>query len=71
LQNRHLHRFFGNEYQFMGENKSSNAATKYLIANLRSNQIEGGSKASGYPTNITISRASCPNETPRGREMNS
>lgn len=60
--------FFGNRLQFKGENKTANAATKYLIFDSASNQIEDGSEASGYPTNIAIFKALCPNEAPLSDE---
>ena len=37
---------------------------QYLIADLPSDQIADGSEASGYPTNIEIFKALCPNEAP-------
>lgn len=60
--------FFGNKYQFEGENRSPNAATKYLIGDLPSDQVEDGSEASGYPTNIAIFKALCPSEAPLDEE---
>lgn len=56
--------FFGNQYQFKGENRSASPDVQYLIADLPSNRIEDGSESSGYPTNISIFKALCPNEAP-------
>jgi hypothetical protein len=60
--------FMGSRYQFKGESKAANAATKYLIADLPSQAVEDGSEASGYPTNIAIFKALCPNEAPLNDE---
>ena len=54
----------GNKYQLKGQNNSASPDVQYLIADLPSNQIEDGSEGSGYPTNLSIFKALCPNEAP-------
>lgn len=57
--------FFGDKYQFRGRNpKSGDFGPKYLLMDLRTNEIADGSSASGYEVNLDIFRALCPRTAP-------
>jgi hypothetical protein len=58
--------FFGNRYRFEGRRKGSSEAdfSKYAIRDLSDGEIEDGSSASGYPTNLGIFHALCLLRTP-------
>jgi hypothetical protein len=57
--------FFGGQYRFEGRRKgSSEDFAKYAIRDLSTRQIEDGSSASGYPTNLGIFQALCPTRAP-------
>jgi hypothetical protein len=57
--------FFGNEYRFQGYRKGSNEDfAKYAIRDLSTRQVEDGSSASGYPTDLGIFHALCPIRAP-------
>jgi hypothetical protein len=52
--------FFGNRYRFEGHRRGpSDSLAKYAIRDLSTGEIEDGSSASGYPTNLGIFHALC------------
>jgi hypothetical protein len=52
--------FFGNRYRFEGRQRGANSElAKYAIRDLSSGQIQDGSSASGYSTNLGIFHALC------------
>jgi hypothetical protein len=57
--------FYGEKYQFRGKNpRAGDFGAKYLLMNLRTHELADGSSASGYPVNMDIFRALCPNTGP-------
>jgi hypothetical protein len=55
--------FFGDHYRFEGRTSDPDAAflAEYVIRDLTTGEIADGSMASGYPVNIEIFTALCPN----------
>lgn len=52
--------FFGNHYRFEGPQRGANSDfAKYKIRDLSSGEIEDGTSASGYSTNLGIFHALC------------
>jgi hypothetical protein len=52
--------FFGNRYHFEGQRRGPNSDfSKYAIRDLSTGEIEDGSSASGYSTNLGIFHALC------------
>lgn len=57
--------FHGDRYRFEGRRKrQSDFEWKYAIRDLSTGEIEDGSSASGYPTNMEIFKALCPRTAP-------
>jgi hypothetical protein len=58
--------FFGSRYRFEGPMRKATdgQSATYTIRNLSTGEIQDGSSASGYPTNIGIFRALCPMRAP-------
>lgn len=58
--------FFGSRYRFEGPMRkpTEGQSATYTIRNLSTGEIQDGSSASGYPTNIGIFRALCPMRAP-------
>lgn len=56
--------FTGNRYRFAGKNPDPGGDAHFKIIDLASGQIEDGSNASGYPVNMGIFAALCPNSAP-------
>lgn len=56
--------FYNEDHQFLGEMKSKGDDTmaEYIIKNIATGQIADGSNGSGYPTNLGIFEALCPNK---------
>ncbi|WP_249779325.1 energy transducer TonB [Bradyrhizobium sediminis] len=59
--------FAGEDHQYLGAMKPKNDDTfaKYVIRNLANGQIADGSMGSGYPTNMGIFKALCPQKAPQ------
>ena len=57
--------FFGNRYHFEGQRRRpASDLSKYAIRDLSTGQIEDGTSASGYPTNLGIFHALCAMRAP-------
>lgn len=56
--------FQGNKHQFLGPNPDKDAAAKFKLLDMVSNELADGSEASNYPTDMAIFHALCPRAAP-------